>query len=138
MTRTFLNMSKLRYLTLALAAAVAACETPASPVAQPGDAQFAVANNVWATSITIDPATLSPGQPGQIVAHLWTEGHPLGGKLMELYIDGTLVDAKRGSRLGTVSLSVPGVAAGQHTVRIVFDGDKNFFGSEQTTTITVN
>ena len=136
MTHTHSLMSITKYLSLALAVAVAACESPAGPVAGPGDAQFARTRAIAATAMTINPASLTAGQPGEIVATLWTAGHPLGGKLMNLYIDGALVDSKRGSRLGTAEFSVPGLAAGDHSVIVTFDGDTNFAPSEATRTVT--
>jgi hypothetical protein len=132
-------MSITKYLSLALAVAVAACETPAGALVGPGNAQFAggIGQSVNVTFTTIDAPSLTAGQPGEIVAHLWWDGHPLGGKDMNLYIDGALIDSKHGSKLGTVTFVAPGLAGGQHTVKVTFDGNKNFFGSEATITVTV-
>jgi hypothetical protein len=132
-------MSITKYLTLALAVAVAACESPAGPVVGPGGPQFAgaVGQNVNVTLMTIVSVSLSAGQPGSIVAQLWWDNHPLGGKDMSLYIDGALIDSKHGSKLGTANFDVPGLAAGQHTIKVSFDGAKNFVGSEASVTVTV-
>jgi hypothetical protein len=133
-------MSITKYLTLALAVAVAACESPAGPVVGPDGPQFAaVGQQVNTTRITINSASLTAGQTGEIVAQLWwaEASHPLGGKDMSLYIDGTLIDSKHGSKLGTATFSAPGLVGGTHTIKVSFDGDKNFVGSETTITITI-
>ena len=137
MTHTHSLMSITKYLSLAVAVAVAACEAPAGPVAGPGDAQFARTRAIATTSITIDPASVTAGQPGEIDATLWTAGHPLGGKRMQLSIDGALIDSKRSSHLGTATFSVPGLTAGHHSVTVSFDGDTNFAPSEAAATIAV-
>jgi hypothetical protein len=132
-------MSITKYLPLALAVAVAACESPSGPVVGPGGPQFAgaVGQQINVTWMTLDPVSLSAGQPGSVVAHLWWDDHPLGGKDMSLYIDNALIDSKHGSKLGTATFNVPGLAAGQHTIRVSFDGAKNFVGSEASVTVTV-
>jgi len=133
-------MSITKYLTLALAVAVAACESPAGPVVGPDGPQFAaVGQQVNTTSIKINSVSLPAGQPGEIVAQLWWSEsvHPLGGKDMSLYIDGTLIDSKHGSKLGTATFSAPGLGAGTHSVKVSFDGDKNFVASETTITVSV-
>ena len=131
--------SKLsRFVPLALVLAVAACDTAASPTGPaPGDARMAVAQSSGLTSITINAPSVSGSQEATVAVTLWVDGHPLGGKLLTLFVDGIAYDAKRGARLGTAKFTVSGLTAGVHTLSAEFLGDRNFIGSSGSASITV-
>ena len=139
MISRFKYLSVTRFVSVALLAAAVACDSPASSVTGPraGAARFAVASSSRQTSITVNAPSVSVGQDAVITATLWVDGHPLGGRLLSVYVDGVLVDSKHARRLGTVDFTVTGLSAGVHTVLLEFAGDNIFFGSEWSGTITV-
>jgi hypothetical protein len=98
---------------------------------------MAVAQSNGLTSITISAPSVSGGQEAAVAVTLWVDGHPLGGKLLTLFVDGIAYDAKHGARLGTAKFTVSGLTAGVHTLSAEFLGDRNFFGSSGSASITV-
>ena len=135
MTRTLTFISRLILLGLA---ALAACEEPSNPTApSPGAARMAVANSTHQTSITINAPSVSVGQAATISVTLWTDGHPLGGRLLVLSVNGVAYDSKHSARLGTAKFTVTGLSGGLHALSAEFLGDNNFFGSTGGGSITV-
>ena len=127
-----------RFVLLALALTVIACDAPASATGpSAGDARMAVASSDHQTSISISAPTVSGGEDALVSVTLWVDGHPLGGKLLTLFVDGVAYDAKHGARLGTAKFTVSGLSAGVHTLSADFLGDQNFFGSSGSGSITV-
>jgi hypothetical protein len=130
--------AKVSYFAPLALALIVACDTAPGPTApSPRDAQMAVAGSVHETAITINAATVSVRTAATIEVTLWTDGHPLGGKLMTLFVDGIAYDAKHGHRLGTAEFTVRGLTAGTHALSATFAGTNNFFGSTGSGSITV-
>ena len=133
MTRTISKFIPLAFLVVA-----AACDTSVAPTGpSAGDAQFAAAHTSGETSITISAPSVRVGSEATITAVLWVDGHPLGGKLLTLFIDGLAVDAKRTARLGTATFTVSGLSAGTHTVSVDFVGDNTYFSAQSGSSITI-
>jgi hypothetical protein len=132
---TSLSISKL--LPLALLAVVAACDSAVTPT-EPSAPQYARTKSIVQTSIVITAPSVSAGQDALIHVMVFADGSPIAGKNVILNIDGAFADAHPSSKDGTTTFTVPGLSAGTHSLRVVFDGDANYFGSERTGSITIN
>jgi hypothetical protein len=125
-------------ISLALLVVAASCDTPAAPTGPSvGDAQFAAAHTSGETSIVISAPSVRVGSEATITAVMYVDGHPLGGKLMTLFIDGLAVDAKRSAARGTAVFTVSGLSAGTHSVAVSFLGAGAYASSDATSSITI-
>lgn len=118
-----------------------ACESATSPITRAAgeDASYGKATATkTATALVVSTSSIAVGQSLTVTATLYTNGHPLGGKKMALSVDGGAPMTTTGSRLGTGTWTVSGLAAGIHTIVAEFAGDNSYSGSSASTTVTVN
>jgi hypothetical protein len=135
--------SLAHYALAASMLAAVACESATSPISNDArssseSAEFAKSSTAYATSIKISAASVSAGQPVTVNATLYSQGHPLTGKKMWLSVDGGTATAAVGSKIGTATWTVNGLAVGTHTLSVSYAGEQNWLGSSANATVTVN
>jgi hypothetical protein len=120
--------------------ATVACESATSPIARAADdnASFAKSSTTQSTLMVVAATNAKVGEAVNVTATLYTSNHPLGGRKMTLTVDGGSPSTVSGSRLGTATWSVKGLAAGTHAIVVSFAGDNGYTGSSASTTATVS
>jgi hypothetical protein len=140
MPRSNFSNSIARRFVLVVGLFVAtACQSPTSPsrsTLTPSDAQFAASGAQQATNVAVSVPNVPFGQAATVTVQVYTD-HAISGKKISLTIDNGAPMTGVSGRVGFVTFTVKGLAAGSHTAVAQFAGDREYAAASASTSFSV-